>query len=73
MLFRGDDLEVGTARPPNRERAGERMRRLMELVRHGRLDLTPLLTHTFSLENITEAYKIFGGRREGVIKIAIKP
>jgi threonine dehydrogenase-like Zn-dependent dehydrogenase len=25
----------------------ERMRRLMELVRHGRLDLTPLLTHTF--------------------------
>ena len=61
------------ARPPNRERAGERMRRLMELVRHGRLDLTPLLTHTFSLENITEAYKIFGGRREGVITIAIKP
>ncbi len=25
----------------------------MELVRHGRLDLTPLLTHTFSLDNIT--------------------
>lgn len=56
---------------PNRERTRERMRRLMELVRHGRTDLTPLLT--FSLENSTEAYKIFGGRREGVIKIAIKP
>src|SRR5258707_3560236 len=27
----------------------ERMRRLMELVRHGRLDLTPLLTHTCAL------------------------
>jgi threonine dehydrogenase-like Zn-dependent dehydrogenase len=34
------------------------MRRLIELVRHGRLDLTPLLTHTFSLDHITEAYKV---------------
>jgi alcohol dehydrogenase len=50
----------------------ERMRRLMELVRHGRLDLTPLLTHTFPLDRITEAYKLFGERREGVIKVAIK-
>ena len=28
----------------------ERMRRLMEVVRHGRVDFTPLLTHTFPLE-----------------------
>ena len=49
------------------------MRRLMELVRHGWLDLTPLLPHTFSLDDITEAYKLFGERREGVIKVAIKP
>ena len=45
----------------------------MELVRHGRLDLTPLLTHTFSLDRITDAYRLFGERREGVIKVAIKP
>jgi alcohol dehydrogenase len=51
----------------------ERMRRLMELVRHGRLDLRPLLTHTFSLDRITEGYKLFGERREGVIKVAIRP
>ena len=51
----------------------ERMRRLMELVRHGKLDLMPLLTHTFSLDEITKAYKLFGERRDGVIKIAIKP
>jgi len=51
----------------------ERMRRLMELVRHGRLDLRPLLTHVFPLERITEAYKLFGERREHVIKVAIKP
>ena len=49
------------------------MRRLMELVRHGRLDLRPLLTHTFSLDRITEAYDLFGGRKEGVIKVGIRP
>jgi len=51
----------------------ERMRRLMELVRHGRLDLVPLLTHTFSLDQIVDAYKVFGDRLDGVIKVAIKP
>jgi threonine dehydrogenase-like Zn-dependent dehydrogenase len=49
------------------------MRRLLELVRQGRLDLNPLLTHTFPLDRITEAYQLFGERREGVIKVAIKP
>ena len=51
----------------------ERMRRLMEVVRHGRVDLTPLLTHTFSLEKINDAYELFGSRAEGVLKVAIKP
>ena len=51
----------------------ERMRRLMEVVRHGRVDLTPLLTHTFPLDEIKEAYELFGERAEGVIKVAIKP
>jgi alcohol dehydrogenase len=51
----------------------ERMRRLIELVLHGRLDLVPLITHTFPLDNIVDAYKLFGGRLDGVIKVAIKP
>jgi threonine dehydrogenase-like Zn-dependent dehydrogenase len=50
----------------------ERMRRLMEVVRHGQVDLTPLLTHTFSLDEIKEAYEVFGQRGGGVIKVAIK-
>ena len=45
----------------------------MKLVHHGRLDLTPLLTHTFPLERIVEAYQLFGDRRDGVIKVAIRP
>ena len=51
----------------------ERMRRLMEMVRYKRVDLTPLLTHTFALDQIAEAYKLFGERRDGVMKVAIKP
>jgi threonine dehydrogenase-like Zn-dependent dehydrogenase len=51
----------------------ERMRRLMEVVRNGRVDLTPLLTHTFPLEKIPEAYQLFGGRSDGVLKVAIRP
>jgi threonine dehydrogenase-like Zn-dependent dehydrogenase len=51
----------------------ERMRRLMEVVRTRRVDLTPLLTHKFSLDQIAEAYKLFGDRADGVLKVAIKP
>ena len=65
----GDHKIVTTLCPGGKER----MRRLMELVRHGRLDLTPLLTHTFSLDRIAEAYELFGKRRDGVIKVAIRP
>ena len=50
----------------------ERMRRLMELVALHRIDLTPLLTHTFSLDRIVEAYRFFGAREDGVIKVASK-
>src|SRR5262249_29219668 len=60
----GDHKIVTTLCPGGKER----MRRLMELVRHGRLDLRPLLT-----DRIVEAYKLFGERREGVIKVAVVP
>jgi len=65
----GDHKIVTTLCPGGKER----MRRLIELVRHGRLDLTPLLTHTFSLERITDAYRVFGERRAGCIKVAVRP
>jgi alcohol dehydrogenase len=65
----GDHRMVTTLCPGGKER----MRRLMEMVRSGRLDLTPLLTHTFQLEDIKEAYALFGARRDGVLKVAIKP
>lgn len=51
----------------------ERMRRLMELVLHSRVDLTPLITHHFPLDRIVEAYDLFSHQREGVLKVAIHP
>jgi alcohol dehydrogenase len=65
----GDHKIVTTLCPGGKER----MRRLMELVRHGQLDLRPLLTHTFPLDRITEANELFGQRSGGVIKVTIRP
>lgn len=65
----GDHRIVTTLCPGGKER----MRRLMETVRHGRVDLTPLLTHSYPLDRIVEAYELFGARRDGVLKVAIRP
>jgi len=65
----GDHRIVTTLCPGGKER----MRRLIEMVRSGRLDLRPLLTHRFKLADINEAYKLFGERRDGVMKVAITP
>jgi alcohol dehydrogenase len=51
----------------------ERLTRLINMVKSGRLDLRPLITHRFSLDQIKEAYDLFGGRKDGVMKVAIKP
>lgn len=65
----GDQRIVTTLCPGGKER----MRRLIELVRNRRVDLTPLLTHSFSLDEIQKAYALFGERKDGVIKVAIRP
>jgi alcohol dehydrogenase len=51
----------------------ERMRRLLNVVESGRFDPSVLITHTFSLDRIAEAYRLFGERRDGVLKVAIRP
>src|SRR5215207_6571475 len=65
----GDHRIVTTLCPGGKER----MRRLMEVVRAGRVDLTPLLTHTFALDDIGKAYDLFSERLDGVMKVAIRP
>ena len=65
----GDHRIVTTLCPGGKER----MRRLLEVIRAGRVDLTPLLTHVVTLDEIAEGYRIFGGRLDGVLKVAVKP
>lgn len=51
----------------------ERMRRLMNVIAGGRLDLEPLVTHRFKLDDIVEAYDLFANQRDGVLKVAVTP
>jgi threonine dehydrogenase-like Zn-dependent dehydrogenase len=51
----------------------ERMRRLMGVVRAKRFPFRDLVTHSFSLDRIVEAYDLFGHQRDGVMKVAIRP
>lgn len=51
----------------------ERMRRLLNVVASGRVDLGALVTHEYKLEQIVDAYDLFANQRDGVLKVAIKP
>lgn len=44
---------------------------ILELVAAGKLDTTPLITHTYPLREIEAAYRLFENRQDGVIKVAV--
>ena len=46
---------------------------ILKLIEEGKIDTTPLITHTLPLNQIEEAYQIFEEKKEGVIKVAVKP
>ena len=41
-------------------------------IAEGKLKTEPLITHTYPLERIEEAYELFEGKRDGVIKVAVE-
>ena len=45
---------------------------ILQLIKEGKIDTTPLITHRFPLSQIEKGYRIFEQRLDGVIKIAIK-
>ncbi len=65
----GDQTLITTLCPGGKER----MRRLMNIISSKRLDLKPLVTHRFKLDQILEAYDVFSNQRDGVLKVAIAP
>jgi alcohol dehydrogenase len=65
----GDQKIVTTLCPGGKER----MRRLMAMVAQGRVDLSPLVTHRFALDQIEEAFDLFSHQRDGVLKVALRP
>lgn len=65
----GDHKIVTTLCPGGKER----MRRLMSVIQSNRINLKPLVTHRFSLDQIEKAYELFANQRDGVIKVAIVP
>ncbi len=65
----GDHKIITTLCPGGKER----MRRLMDVIASGRVDLTPLVTHRYKLDDIEKAYELFSHQRDGVMKIAITP
>jgi alcohol dehydrogenase len=50
---------------------GCRCAETLALIQSGALDTTPLITHTYPLSRIAEAYDLFENRRDGVIKVAV--
>jgi threonine dehydrogenase-like Zn-dependent dehydrogenase len=65
----GDHTIVTTLCPGGKER----MRRLMSIVAARRWPFRELVTHSYRLSEIGEAYDCFGHQRDGVMKVAIRP
>jgi len=65
----GDQRIVTTLCPGGKER----MRRLMAMIECRRVDLSPLVTHHFALDDILEAYDLFSHQADGVLKVALHP
>jgi alcohol dehydrogenase len=66
MAFYGVRMSMGLATLAH-------MERLMGLVASGKVDLAPLATHTFALDDAVEAYDLFENHKEQCLKVLLKP
>jgi threonine dehydrogenase-like Zn-dependent dehydrogenase len=65
----GEKRILSTTAPGGKDRG----RRILSLIEHGKFDLSPLVTHSFPLAEIEDAYAVFRERKEQVFKVAVRP
>ena len=46
--------------------------KVMQLIADGKLDATPLITHTFPFSEIDAAYALIEQKKDGVMKVAVR-
>ena len=44
----------------------------LKLIAEGKINTEPLITHTYPLSKIEEAYDLFENKKDGVIKVAVE-
>ena len=47
--------------------------RSLELVRTGRIDLAPMVTHRFALDDVAQAFEVATSKTGGAIKVLVQP
>ena len=50
----------------------KRQEETLRLIAEGKINTGPLITHTYPLSRIEEAYELFENKRNGVIKVAVE-
>jgi alcohol dehydrogenase len=50
-----------------------RMSQLMGLLEYGKVDLSPLVTHTFALDQALDAYELFEVHKDQCLKVLLEP
>ena len=51
---------------------GTKMIETFKLIAEGKLNTEPLITHTYPVASIDEAYEMFENKCDGVIKVAVE-
>lgn len=44
----------------------------LKLIAEGKINTEPLITHTYPLDRIEEAYELFEKKQDGAIKVAVE-
>jgi threonine dehydrogenase-like Zn-dependent dehydrogenase len=60
-----NDKAIHTALCPG---GSERMVRLLRLMQSGRIDPTPMTTHTFAFDQIEDAFELMASKGDGIVK-----